>query len=292
MEVFDNDDDSDTEESYSSDDDEAHVAHHYHKKKHLKKKKKAKGNNSTSSSLFKPHEIDHWDDDQIDYEQAAMLKHLSELMMGAVSAVDQEKNAIQQQGGGGGGADGHMAKSKSVSTAAAVIESNISGMTHKRAHTLRALLDVTQSPAKGHETKESLSRKFSVGDLTSLDVEDEYDPEIFKYLTELVGSNENHKHIPLTPSTSKMMRDLFHDVSNDGDEDSQSQQQFKFEHSQSQQSGHGRYPSTGGYSHGHSPQYSGSISSVSELPKSLDDEKEDEDVIESLEQGTTLVYIL
>ena len=78
------------------------------------------------------------------------------------------------------------------------------------------------------------------------------------------------------------MRDLFHDVSADGDEEDQ--QTFKFE---SSQSGHGRYPSTG-YS-GHSPQYSESFSAVSELPKSLDDEKEDEDVIESLEQGTTLV---
>ena len=142
-------------------------------------------------------------------------------------------------------------------------------------------LDVTASPNSGHQTKESLSRKFSVGDLQNLDVDDEYDPEIFKYLNELVGSTDT-KHIPLTPSTSKMMKDLFHDTSQDADGDDD-HQTFRFEDSQS---GHGRYPSTG-YS-GHSPQYSAAISAGSEL-NHLDDDKEDEDVIESLEHGTTLV---
>merc|ERR1719189_1078793 len=149
-------------------------------------------------------------------------------MMGAVSAVDQEKNAHSQTASGGGGG---APKQSSV----AVIESDISGMTHKRAHTLRALLDVTASPNTGHQTKDSLSRKFSVGDLQNMDMDDEYDPEIFKYLNELVGSNDT-KHIPLTPSTSKMMRDLFNDVSADGD-DPMDHHHMTYEHSQNSTTG-------------------------------------------------------
>jgi len=274
------DNDSDTEESYSSDDDEAHVAHHYQKKKQLKKKKK-KGNSSTSSSLFKPHEIDRWDASHIANEQEAMLKHLSQLMIGAVSAVDQEKNAD--------GGSGHQA------TVTALTDSGIDGMSHKRANTMRALLDVTVP--KGHESKETASRKLSVGDLQNLDsVDDEYDPEIFRYLNELVGSNAENKHIPLTPSTSKMMRDLFHDTSADIDDDDEEEYRrtFKFENSHSGGAtatggGGGVVVGGGGTRQRHSPQYSNSISSVSELPKSLDDDKDDEDVIESLEQGTTLL---
>merc|ERR550525_281580 len=104
-------------------------------------KRKKKGGSSASSSLFKPHEIDQWDDQQVEDEQAAMLKHLSQLMMGAVSAVDQEKNSADFSK-----SSPSLPKGKSAS----LMSESMTGLTHKRANTMKALLDVTGSPAKGH----------------------------------------------------------------------------------------------------------------------------------------------
>merc|ERR1712232_706644 len=72
--------------------------------------------------------------------------------------------------------------------------------------------------APRHELQKSLSnaRKYSIGDLTAVQEEaeeEQYDPEIFKYLQELVGNESSS--VPLTPSTRSVMKDLFVDAMND-----------------------------------------------------------------------------
>ena len=280
------DESSDCSSSYDSDDDEAHVAHHYSRKSQstqlMKKRRRKKKVDHSSSSLFKPHELDQWDESRLEDEQAAMLKQLSRLMMGAVASVDQQK---EQHGG------------LMVASATNPQQMGIDGMTHKRQNTLKTLLDVTTSPngsssedAK-HKIQKSVSRKFSVGELQTLDEDDEYDPEIFKYLSELVG---DHKQpVPLTPSTSKLMKDLFVEDAQDeislnlGDSFPNTAANVHNIHG-----GNASYSSNGGYgssysnNHHHSAQYSQSQShsSISDLK-----EDDDEDVIEKLEEGTTLV---
>eukprot|EP00486_Rosalina_sp_Unknown_P000938 CAMPEP_0201568432 /NCGR_PEP_ID=MMETSP0190_2-20130828/9505_1 /ASSEMBLY_ACC=CAM_ASM_000263 /TAXON_ID=37353 /ORGANISM="Rosalina sp." /LENGTH=600 /DNA_ID=CAMNT_0047989545 /DNA_START=112 /DNA_END=1911 /DNA_ORIENTATION=+ len=289
---------SDCSSSYDSDDDEAHVAHHYSRKSQTaamsissssssKKKKKKKKVDESASSLFKPHELDNWDEQRLEDEQSAMLKQLSRLMMGAVASADQ------QQANGGGGSMGSMAMMMGT------VDPNqqqpqtpslagIDGMTHKRQNTLKTLLDVTTSPNGSssenvkHKIQKSVSRKFSVGELQTLDEDDEYDPEIFKYLSELVGDNK--QPVPLTPSTSKLMKDLF--IDNDGDEISLNLPDSfpstgTHNNGNASISSNGSYPST--YNQ-HSPQYSQSQSSISDLK-----DDDDEDVIEKLEEGTTLL---
>jgi len=240
--------------SYDSDDDEAHVAHHYSRKTQSMayKKKKKKLDDNKQGKLFKPHEIDQWDDGRIEDEQAAMLKQLSMLMMGAVASAD-------------------MAASSSTTNI------KIDGMTHKRQNTLKTLLDVTSSPndnTKKHEIQKSLSnaRKFSVTELTSMDEEEEYDPEIFKYLSELVGDQKQAP--PLTPSTSKIMKDLFMDTVDEPDEIILNLPEFG---------------GPDGAQNGsmHNVQYS-DMSNLSSVGSDHKDDEE-EDVIESLEQGTTLL---
>eukprot|EP01083_Nonionella_stella_P214912 773978_1 len=154
--------DSDTISSYDSDDDEAHVAHHYSRKTQSAayNKKKNKKKHETSSSLFKPHELDQWDDSRLEDEQAAMLKQLSRLMMGAVAATDQQVN-------------NPISNPRSNNH---VDVNQIDGMTHKRQNTLKTLLDVTTQPNgpngnsnTQHELKKSISsissnRIFSVTD--------------------------------------------------------------------------------------------------------------------------------
>ena len=267
--------DSDCSSSYDSDDDEAHVAHHYSRKSQTaalsltKKKRKKKKVDESSSSLFKPHELDQWDEQRLEDEQAAMLKQLSRLMMGAVASVDQQK----EQG---------MMPIAQTNTPK---QMGIDGMTHKRQNTLKTLLDVTTSPngssadnAK-HKIQKSVSRKFSVGELQTLDEDDEYDPEIFKYLSELVG---DHKQpVPLTPSTSKLMKDLF--VDDNGEEISLNLPD-SFPSTGSHNAGNSSISSTNSYANNHTSQYSQSQSSISDLK-----DDDDEDVIEKLEEGTTLV---
>jgi len=267
---------------YDSDDFDAHVDQHYRRKQKsgaLAKKKKRKKGHNAGSSLFKPHEMDEWDDNQLVDEQAAMLKQLSALMMDAVSHADLKNHSGDADAGG-----------------AAVELKGVDGMTHKRANTLKAMVDMTASPdsAVGHQVKESM-RKVSVGDLAqSLDIESEYDPEIFKYLSELVTGGQERKpsHVPLTPSTSRLMRDLFVDAAGDEDISLNLPDSFGAHAANSSSGSHGfpnaNFAAMGG---GHKPQYSGSMSqasSVSDL-KEKDDDKDDEDVIESLEQGATLL---
>lgn len=280
----DEDSESDCSSSYDSDDDEAHVAHHYSRKSQTaalsinKKKKRRKKVDESSSSLFKPHELDQWDEQRLEDEQAAMLKQLSRLMMGAVASVDQQK----EQGGLMGVSTPSLSNPQQM---------GIDGMTHKRQNTLKTLLDVTTSPngsnadnAK-HKIQKSVSRKFSVGELQTLDEDDEYDPEIFKYLSELVG---DHKQpVPLTPSTSKLMKDLF--VDDNGEEISLNLPD-SFPSTGTHNAGNasissnGSYPSTYNNGNNHTSQYSQSQSSISDLK-----DEDDEDVIEKLEEGTTLV---
>ena len=258
--------DSDTISSYDSDDDEAHVAHHYSRKSQSNaQNKRTKKKIENGSSLFKPHEIDQWDDNQIMDEQAAMLKQLAGLMMGAVAHSDMTHNANSQDSEGG----------------ASKKEIEIEGMSHKRQNTLKTLIDVTKSPnpAPHHELKKSLSnaRKFSIGDLQSVEEEQQYDPEIFKYLSELVGNESSS--VPLTPSTRSVMKDLFVDAMND-DEISIN---LSSANSNSADSHSGYH---------HSAQYSASHSDVSQLSDTYNESKQnddDENVIESMEQGTTLV---
>jgi len=146
-------------------------------------------------------------------------------------------------------------------------------------------LDVTTSPngssadnAK-HKIQKSVSRKFSVGELQTLDEDDEYDPEIFKYLSELVG---DHKQpVPLTPSTSKLMKDLF--VDDNGEEISLNLPD-SFPSTGSHNTGNTSISSTNSYPNNHTSQYSQSQSSISDLK-----DDDDEDVIEKLEEGTTLL---
>lgn len=260
------DSDSDTLSSYDSDDDEAHVAHHYSRKSQstaMNKKTKKKIENG--ATLFKPHEIDQWDDSQIMDEQRAMMKQLAGLMMGAVAHSDMANNTENNEG------------------ATKKTEIEFEGMSHKRQNTLKTLIDVTQSPnntGPRHELQKSLSnaRKYSIGDLTSVaeEAEDEqYDPEIFKYLSELVGNDSSS--VPLTPSTRSVMKDLFVDALND-DEVSLNLPEFGKSNSESASS-------YSGYHHG--VQYSHSdMSQMSDDSKQND---EDENVMETMEQGTTLV---
>eukprot|EP00484_Ammonia_sp_Unknown_P020755 CAMPEP_0197024632 /NCGR_PEP_ID=MMETSP1384-20130603/5142_1 /TAXON_ID=29189 /ORGANISM="Ammonia sp." /LENGTH=746 /DNA_ID=CAMNT_0042453047 /DNA_START=51 /DNA_END=2291 /DNA_ORIENTATION=- len=268
--------DSDTVSSYDSDDDEAHVYNHYARKKESaasKKKKKKK----QDAALFKPHELDQWDQDRLADEQAAMLKQLSRLMMGAVAASDQAQGD------------------------APVSMNEIDGMSHKRKKTLKTLLDVTGSTAEDdstqekakHEIKKSMSlRKFSVTDLQATE-EEEYDPEIFKYLSELVGDPQQQQQQqipPLTPSTSKIMKDLFFDA-NDMEEMELNLPDFGSGGHANGSSG-GMHGNLGNASYGspvHSAQYS--ESQASELSAMVAEESKDdeEDVIESMEQGTTLL---
>jgi len=259
---------------YDSDDFDAHVHQHYQRKQKsgaMKKKRERAGTDSTSL-LFKPHEIDQWDDNLVVDEQAAMLKHMAALMMDAVSHADLKKN----DAGGSG-------------------PSNLDGMTHKRANTLKAMVDMTASPeqmsAVGHRVRASMDRKasLSVGDLQSLDVDAEYDPEIFKYLSQLVMGGQERKasHVPLTPSTSRLMKDLFAE-DGQGDEDISLNLPDSF-HAVGNSSSGGGFPNAnfGGGGGGHGVQYSGSMSEISHLEDTKVDD--DEDVIESLEQGTTLL---
>merc|ERR1712129_415280 len=155
----------------------------------------------------------------------------------------------------------------------------------KRQNTLKTLIDVTTSPnpTPTHELRKSLSnaRKFSVGDLTAVNDEEEYDPEIFKYLSELVGNDANT--VPLTPSTRSVMKDLFVDAMND---DELSLNMPEFGSSAASQSG----DSYSGYQHG--VQYSLSEMSMggnSEYGGDNKQEDEDEDAIKSMENGTTLL---
>ena len=87
--LADRDDDSDSGSSgYDSDDFDAHVDQHYRRKQKsgaLKKRHHKGQGYDDHCSLFKPHEMDQWDDNQLVDEQAAMLKQLSALMMDAVS---------------------------------------------------------------------------------------------------------------------------------------------------------------------------------------------------------------
>merc|ERR1712228_768139 len=162
----------------------------------------------------------------------------------------------------------------------------VDGMSHKRQNTLKTLIDVTASPntAPHHELKKSLSnaRKFSVGDLTAVqeDESDQYDPEIFKYLSELVGNDQSA--VPLTPSTRSVMKDLFVDAMND-DEISLNMPEFN------SSANSNSADSYSGYHHG--AQYS--HSDVSQLSDTNNNDNkqndEDENVIESMEQGTTLL---
>lgn len=280
-------DESDSESSgssgYDSDDFDAHVHQHYQRKQKsgaLKKKK----HKAADTSLFKPHEIDQWDDNQLVDEQAAMLKQLSALMMDAVSHADLKNHDPNRADDAGGSTD----------------LTGVDGMTHKRANTLKAMVDMTASPenmsAVGHKVRASIDRtrkdSLSVGDLQSVDVDAEYDPEIFKYLSELVMGGQERKpsHVPLTPSTSRLMKDLFVDAA--GDEDiSLNLPDFGGGHNAANSSS-GGFPNANFGAMGggmHKAQYSGSASQSSVSHLDGDNKEDDEDVIESLEQGATLL---
>jgi len=284
-------DESDSESSgssgYDSDDFDAHVHQHYQRKQKsgaMKKQKHA----TTDTSLFKPHELDQWNDNQLADEQAAMLKQLSALMMDAVSHADLKNHDPNYASDAGGSTD----------------LTGVDGMTHKRANTLKAMVDMTASPenmsAVGHKVRASMDRtrkeSLSVGDLQSLDIDTEYDPEIFKYLSELVTGGQERKpsHVPLTPSTSRLMKDLFVDAA--GDEDiSLNLPDFGGGHNAANSSSGGGFPNAnfaamgGGGGGMHKQQYSGSVSQSSVSHLDGDNKEDDEDVIESLEQGATLL---
>ncbi len=151
-------------------------------------------------------------------------------------------------------------------------------ITHKRQNTL---LDVTQQPngTSGHELKKSISsissnRKFSVTDLETFDEDVEYDPEIFKYLSELIGDQK--QVVPLTPSTSKLMKDLFVDTMDD------------INNTPNNNGYPNTFPNTITNINSHSYQNLQSMSNMNNMSNNIN-QNDDEDVIESLEQGTTLV---
>jgi len=280
---------SDSVSSYDSDDYEAHVHHHYSRKKDAigskKKKSKRRGDDygASGAELFKPHELDQWDEDRLADEKEAMLKQLSSLMLGAVALQDQS----MANGGGGGGMHPPGAAMEGSDTD---IAQEVQGMSHKRKKTLQTLLTATDASAAStpqqqsakHEIKKSMtSRKFSVTDLQATMEEDqpEYDPEIFKYLSQLMGGGQAavgraEQAPPLTPSTSMMMKELFFDGNQDELQLNAPGAEFGVLTTPSASQGYG-LPFFG-------RQNSNSV--MTDLKQ--DDE---EDVIESMEQGTTLL---
>jgi len=180
--------DADSTESYSSDDDEAHVAQHYKRKK----KKSPKGG---SQGLFKPNAIGNWDEADVDKEQREMLKELSRLMV-TVAQTAATKNEQPDN------------------------DESIKNMTHKRQATLKKILNATSTPKFGAtDNSTTHSMTFNVNDFDD-DENQDYDPEIFKYMSDFLGPSDSiasGRGMPLTPSTSLLMRDLFKDANDDDD---------------------------------------------------------------------------
>jgi len=97
-------------------------------------------------------------------------------------------------------------------------DDSIKNMTHKRQNTLRKILNVTSTPKYGTGDSTSQSMTFNVTDFEEEENQD-YDPEIFKYMSDFLGSSDTAtgRGMPLTPSTSLLMRDLFKDANEDDD---------------------------------------------------------------------------
>jgi hypothetical protein len=190
----------DSESGYSSSDDVKHIEKHLERKlEHERKKKRRalrKKLKKQKGGVFKPGEINEWDQEVIEDEGAEMMKELAKLMMvNAMTAADPDR------------------LTEDIAT---------SGMSSKRAGTLRGLVSATPKALgsmmdEDGEKEHSRSMSFSVTDLMAAEQDDGgYDPEIIGYLQDLAGEDwtmpTGASHA-ITPSMSTMMHGFW------GDED-------------------------------------------------------------------------
>ena len=91
MQVEESGSDYTSDESYDSDDDEAHVVKH--KKSKGKKKKRRK---SKSTGLFKPNEIEEWEEEDLESTREEMAKQLAMLMYQSAAVNAQQPPEVTQ----------------------------------------------------------------------------------------------------------------------------------------------------------------------------------------------------
>ncbi|ETO20796.1 pre-rRNA processing and ribosome biogenesis protein, partial [Reticulomyxa filosa] len=164
--------------SYSSDDDVEHV-NQYVKRKHKQKAtEKTDDNdsrrNSRSKGVFKMNEIGMWNEGDLDIEKTEMFKELAKLMVtAAVSNVTPNE------------------------------DSTLQAMSETRKATLSKLVDSTP--------KDNKPMTFELSELRKEDDEEtgQYDPEIIKYLQDLMGNDEHRASGLTTPSMSMVMNNMW-----------------------------------------------------------------------------------
>jgi len=149
--------------------------------------------------LFKPSDLEHWDDTDVNREEQDMLKELSRLMLNAATtnktSFDDNNNAIKH-------------------------------MTHKRQATLRKIVDVTStSQCNTDINQDDESKNHNKISMTFLNISgsaendsEDVDHDIFKYVPHFLDTTEDTtKTTPKTSSVSLAMNNLAKDGNNDDD---------------------------------------------------------------------------